>query len=84
MDSYWLAAVVPIVAQFALFVRWLHRRMRDDAIQRAFIRDIAVNHLPHLYHAMRQIAERLRITLEEPPVIRYVEINNGEGKRRPR
>ena len=81
MDLYWIAAVVPMLVQFGWFVRWLYRRRRDDEIQRAFIRDMALNHLPHLYHALRQIAEHNGVTLEEPPLIRYVEINNGEGKR---
>ncbi len=79
MNPYWIAAVVPVAAQFGLFVRWLYRRMRDDEIHRAVIRDIATNHLPHIYGALRQIAERNGITLEEPPVVRYVEINGHEA-----
>ncbi len=81
MDPYWIAAVVPIVVQFGLFVRWLYRRLRDDEINRAFIRDMAVNHLPHLYSVLRQIAEHHGLTLEEPPPIRFIEIN---GPNRPR
>ncbi len=77
MNPYWIIAVLAAAVQFVLFVRWLYRRMRDDEIQRAFIRDLALNHLPHVYSALRQIAERQGITLEEPPLIRYVEINNS-------
>ncbi len=58
MPAHWygiLAALVPIVAQFVLFLRWLHRRMRDDEIARAFVRDVATNHLPHIYNALQKI-----------------------------
>ena len=26
--------------------------MRDDEMRRVFMRDMAINHLPHLYHAL--------------------------------
>jgi hypothetical protein len=74
------AAVASVLVQLALFLRWLHRRMRDDEIVRAFVRDVAVNHLPHMYSALRQIAEHQGITLEEPPLVRYVEFNGGKGR----
>jgi len=44
-----IAALFPVLLQFVLFLRWLHRRMRNDEITRAFVRDIATNHLPHIY-----------------------------------
>lgn len=82
MPAHWfaaLAAIVPIGVQFVLFLRWLHRRMRDDEIARAFVRDVATNHLPHIYAALQQIAARQGITLDETPLVRFVEIN---GRRR--
>jgi hypothetical protein len=79
--DYWIAALVPLAVQAALFVRWLHRRTRDDEIHRAFIRDMATNHLPHVYAALREIAQASGITLDEPPMVRYIEFRNGEGKR---
>ena len=54
--STWLTAAVPVAVQFVLFLRWLHRRMRNDEITRAFVRDIATNHLPHIYNALQKIA----------------------------
>jgi hypothetical protein len=39
-----LATLLPILVQFVIFLRWLHRRMRNDEITRAFVRDIATNH----------------------------------------
>jgi hypothetical protein len=70
-----LIALVPLVVQFVLFLRWLHRRMRNDEISRAFIRDIATNHLPHIYDALHKIAARQGITLDETPMVRFVDLN---------
>lgn len=80
VDPYWIAVATSTVIQLAIFLRWMHRKMRDDEINRAFVRDMATNHLPHLYHAMRQLAQAQGIELEEPPVVQWVEIN-GKGKR---
>jgi hypothetical protein len=74
-----LAALVPVGVQFVLFLRWLHRRMRNDEINRAFVRDIATNHLPHIYSVLREIAQRQGIELSEPPLVRFVDLN---GRRR--
>ncbi len=68
-----LATLVPVLVQFVLFLRWLHRRMRNDEIVRAFVRDIATNHLPHIYSALRDIAQQQGIVLHEPPLVRFVE-----------
>jgi hypothetical protein len=73
-------AILSVLVQLVAFLRWLHRRMRDDEIVRAFVRDVAVNHLPHMYSALRQIAEHQGIVLEEPPLVRYVEFNGGKGR----
>lgn len=53
-----LTALVPVAVQFVLFLRWLHRRTRNDEIVRAFVRDIATNHLPHIYSALHAIARK--------------------------
>ena len=63
----WLTALVPIVVQFVIFLRWLHRRMRNDEITRAFVRDIAANHLPHIYNALQKIAMQQGIDLDDTP-----------------
>ncbi|MGC1365485.1 MAG: hypothetical protein WA829_07300 [Candidatus Acidiferrum sp.] len=70
-----LVALVPVGVQFVLFLRWLHRRMRNDEIVRAFVRDIATNHLPHIYAALHAIARKQGIDAPEPPMVRFVEIN---------
>ena len=70
-----LAALFPVGVQFVLFLRWLHRRMRNDEIVRAFVRDIATNHLPHIYAALHAIARKQGIDPPEPPIVRFVELN---------
>ena len=78
-----LLPVVPVLlVQLALFLRWLHRRIRDDEIHRAFLRDLATNHLPHIYAALRAIAAVHGISLEDPPQIQYLELN-GPRRRDP-
>jgi hypothetical protein len=76
----WLAALVPVLVQFVVFLRWLHRRMRSEEITRAFVRDIATNHLPHIYNALQKIAAQQGITLDETPLVQFVDLNH---RRRP-
>jgi len=80
MNPYWIIAAFSSLVQFAIFLRWLHRRTRDDEIRRAFIRDMAVNHLPHLYHTLRQIASHLGIELKDPPLVQFIEFNSHNRK----
>jgi hypothetical protein len=75
-----IASIVPVFVQFVLFLRWLHRRMRDDEITRAFVRDVALNHLPHIYTALREIAARQGIELDETPLVRFLEFNRARRK----
>ena len=72
----WLTTLLPVSVQFILFLRWLHRRMRNDEITRAFVRDIATNHLPHIYNALQKIAAEQGITLDETPLVQFVDLNH--------
>lgn len=87
MPIHWyaiLAALASAGVQLVVFLRWLHRRMRDDEINRAFIRDVATNHLPHIYSALRQIAAEQGIALEDPPLLRFVDLHSHGSHRRHR
>ena len=64
----------------AVFLRWMHRRIGDDEIQRAFIRDLAMRHLPAIYKALHTIAERQGIELNETPTVHYVDLRGGSRK----
>ena len=72
-----LLAVLSLTAQFIVFLRWMHRRIRDDEIQRAFIRDLALHHLPAIYGALHTMAERQGITLDETPIVNYVDLRSA-------
>jgi hypothetical protein len=52
----------------------------DDEINRAFIRDMATNHLPHIYSALNQIAAEQGTTLHEPPLVHFVDLH-GHARR---
>jgi len=80
MNPHWIVVGFTSCVQLFLFIRWLHRRMRDDEIRRAFVRDMALNHLPHLYHALRQIAARLQIDLKEPPPVQFLDLNGHDRR----
>jgi hypothetical protein len=81
MNPYWFIVALSALVQFSIFLRWLHRRTRDDEIRSAFVRDMAINHLPHLYHALRQIAGHLGLQLKDPPHVQFLELNGQDRKR---
>jgi hypothetical protein len=72
----WLTTAIPVAVQFVIFLRWLHRRMRNEEITRTFVRDIATNHLPHIYNALQKIATQQGINLDETPMVRFVDLNH--------
>ena len=82
MNPYWLIVAFTVLTQFGIFLRWLHRRMRDAELERAFVRDIARIHLPHLYHGLQLIASRLGIELEDQPPVRFADFYDSDQQRR--
>ena len=84
MNPYWLILGFNVLVQLVMFLRWLHRRMRDDEIQRAFLDDVASNHLPRIYNALALIANHLQIKLEEPPPVRFFDVSYSDRRRNPR
>ena len=77
----YVVVVFSVGAQLVVFLRWIHRRMRDDEIQRVFVRALALRHLPNIYRALNISAERQGIKLEEMPSVNYVDMRNGERHR---
>jgi len=63
------------LAQLVLFVRWLYRHVRNEEVNRAFIHDMATNHLPHIYDLLVKIADRQGISHRTPPPIRWVDLS---------
>jgi hypothetical protein len=83
MLTHWLSLLTVAAStgiQLVVFLRWLHRRMRDDEVHRQFIRDIAHNHLPHIYEALHKIASKQGILLSLPPNVRFVDFESNSGK----
>ena len=83
MPAHWYAVLTAVASagvQFVLFLRWLHRRMRNDEITQAFVRDIATNHLPHIYNALQKIATEQGIELDDTPLVRFVDLNGHHHK----
>ena len=73
----YVVVVFSLGAQLVVFLRWMHRRMRDDEIQRVFVRDLALRHLPNIFGRWATIAEKQGIHLEEQPMVNYVDMRNG-------
>jgi hypothetical protein len=75
MDADRIVVALTVGAQFILFLRWFYRRIRNDELLRAFVQDMATNHLPHIYHALRAICKAQGIEPGEPPPIRWIDLN---------
>lgn len=67
----YVAIVVTIQAIF--FLRWLYKRARTVDVSERFVSDMATNHLPHVYQALRQICDKMGIEFKEPPPIQFVD-----------
>jgi hypothetical protein len=76
LNSYWLTVALSSVVQLALFLRWLYRRIRNDEIMRAFVRDMATNHLPHIYERLEKLCDQQGIERSPLPPIRWIDLNS--------
>ena len=72
--------VLAVAVQCVVFLRWLYRRIRNDELLRAFVHDMATNHLPHIYEALRRIARKQGVELEDSPSIRWIDLNEASRK----
>lgn len=76
IDPRWLTPVFLFIVQLILFVRWLHRRVRNDEITRVFVEDIALNHLPHIYKLLQRLCKNQGIDGDKPPIVRWLDLND--------
>ncbi len=53
----WPLALTSLV-QFVVFLRWIYRRIRNDELMRAFVEDMATNHLPHMYEMLEKLCDK--------------------------
>ncbi|HXJ17937.1 MAG TPA: hypothetical protein VNM68_12165 [Candidatus Polarisedimenticolia bacterium] len=76
LNSYWLTVALSSVVQLVLFLRWLYRRIRNDEIMRTFVRDMATNHLPHIYERLSKLCDQQGIERSPLPPIRWIDLNS--------
>ena len=76
LNSYWLTVALSSVVQLVLFLRWLYRRIRNDEIMRTFVRDMATNHLPHIYERLNKLCDQQGIERSPLPPIRWIDLNS--------
>jgi hypothetical protein len=81
MNPYWVVIAFTLLTQLFVFLRWLHRHVRDSEIERAFLRDLAVYHLPHIYHVVELIAAHMKIPIEPPPPLRSFDFYGNDDRR---
>lgn len=77
-DPYWVTVLFTSIVQLTLFLRWLYRRVRNDELTRAFVHDMATNHLPHIYELLEKICTQQGIEGTKRPPIRWVDLNLPE------
>jgi len=75
LDPYWATVAIAAIAHFAVFVRRLYRRVRNDEITRAFVQDMATNHLPHIYDRLERLCDQQGIERTAAPPIRWLDLN---------
>ena len=71
----WPLAVTSLV-QFVVFLRWIYRRIRNDELTRAFVEDMATNHLPHIYEMLEKLCDKQGIERDPAPTIRWIDLND--------
>ena len=79
LDSYRGELVLAGLAQLVLFLRWLYRRIRNDELTRAFVEDMAMNHLPQIYEVLEKLCDQQGIDHDPIPPIRWVDFHNSKG-----
>jgi hypothetical protein len=77
LNPYWWTFGLASIVQLVLFLRWFYRRIRNEELMRAFVKDMATNHLPHIYNLLEKICDRQGIERHKSaPPIRWVDLNH--------
>jgi len=74
LESDWWTFGLVFLVQLVLFLRWVYRRIRNDELMRAFVRDMATNHLPHIYDRLDKLCEQQGIERTPLPPIRSLDV----------
>jgi hypothetical protein len=54
------SGVIITLTGIIAILAWMYRQMRNSDIYRAFVYDMANNHLPHIYHQQRLASSQSR------------------------
>ncbi len=77
LNPHWWTAGLASIVQLIFFLRWLYRRIRNEELTRAFVKDMATNHLPHIYQLLEKICDQQGIERNEPiPPIRWIDLSH--------
>ena len=74
-NSTWWTFGITSIVQSILFVRWLYRHIRSEELTRAFVHDMAANHLPHIYELLEMLCDEQGIKRNPLPPIRWIDLN---------
>jgi len=75
VNSTWWTFGITSIVQLALFLRWLYRHIRNEELTRAFVHDMAANHLPHIYELLEMLCDEQGIKRNPLPPIRWIDLN---------
>lgn len=82
-----LGGLVALAIALIRLERWIANRYRKqgrsqvlESLSHTFISDVATNHLPHIFDALKLIAEKIGVELPDPPPIRYLPYDPTEKK----
>jgi len=75
LNPNWLGVAFASIVQFAIFVRWAYRRIRNDQITRLFVQDMATNHLPRIYDLLGKLCDQQGIERTPLPPIYWIDLN---------
>ncbi|HXQ25923.1 MAG TPA: hypothetical protein VN822_05915 [Candidatus Acidoferrales bacterium] len=76
LNSNWWTFGLAFLAQLVVCLRWVYRRIRNDELTRAFVHDMATNHLPHIYERLEKLCQEQGIDRTPLPPIRWLDLNN--------
>lgn len=76
--SYVIASVTGLVT----FINWINNHLATYKVQNIFVKDMATNHLPHIYMALERLCAKDGIELDEHPVIKWVDFEETQDARR--
>jgi len=78
MSGDWALAITAIITLIGGLTLVVYRFIRDDQITKAFVKSMAVNHLPHIYACQTAIAEQVGAALPPDPPIEFVDLEKKD------